>query len=154
MVNLTVVDDDVVDLLEVDFLLEVFYELKLMGCSNGIDQNGFALLNQIGILAGAVENGVFISMEFLQFPINVAHLANIDFHLLFQCLVLTTDCRYRAGVDCTLHIALVFLGCRLIGFGLSIVIHAKYCVAHAAAKTAANAGILIYKCFHIKNSLS
>lgn len=88
MVDLTVVDDDAADLLEVNLLLQVFRKFKLMRHPNGINQHHFVILDQIRVL----------------------------------------------------HIALIFLGCRLVGFGFSCIIHAKQCAAYLAASAASDAG--------------
>ncbi len=53
----------------------------------------WAHINQVGVLAGAVHDGIVITVKALQFPINISYPADISFYmlshrlplLLFQC---------------------------------------------------------------------
>ena len=50
VVYFTVVDNDIVNVVEVNFFFQIFNEFKAMGCPNCVDQDGLFFLYQIGIL--------------------------------------------------------------------------------------------------------
>ena len=82
MVALAVVGHDAVDLGEVDLALEVAHEVKAVGCPDGVHEDGLLLLDEVGVLARAVLDGVVIAMKALELPVDVAHPADVSRYLL------------------------------------------------------------------------
>lgn len=81
MVAFTVVGNDVVDLVQIDFLFQVFDKVETMGNPDRIDEDRLFFFNQIGVLAGAVVNRIIIAVEAFQFPIDIANPADITFYM-------------------------------------------------------------------------
>ena len=77
MVDLPVVDDNEVDVLEPDFLLQIVPELFLVRLPDRIDEDGFLLLDQIGVLTRTMIDRVVVTMEGLEFPINPSNPGDI-----------------------------------------------------------------------------
>ena len=81
MVAFAVVGNDVVDLVQIDFLFQVFDKVETMGNPDRIDEDRLFFFNQIGVLAGAVVNRIIIAVEAFQFPIDIANPADITFYM-------------------------------------------------------------------------
>ena len=48
----------------------------------------WAHINQVGVLAGAVHDGIVITVKSLQFPIDISYPADITFYMLSHRLLL------------------------------------------------------------------
>lgn len=88
MICFSMIHDDGIDALEIDFLLEVLYEIKPMWNPNRIDENGLFLFDEIRILAGAVVDGIIISMEMFELPVEVSDPTDIALYMSFHPYVL------------------------------------------------------------------
>ena len=84
MVAFAVVGDDEVDLVEVDFLLEVFDEVEAVGGPDGVDEDVFFFLYEVGVLAGAIADGIVVAVEGFEFPVDIADPVYIVFYVFFH----------------------------------------------------------------------
>ena len=82
MVALAVVGDDEVDLFQVDLALEILHKIKAVGRPDRVDQDGLLLLDEIGVLAGAVVDGEIVPVKGLQLPVGPADPADVVFNEL------------------------------------------------------------------------
>ena len=82
VVDLVVAHHDIVNLVEVDFLLEVLDKLTAVGEPRCVNQHIFLVTNQVGVVTRATVCGQFVAVERLQFPV---HLTNPS-HSLGQFL--------------------------------------------------------------------
>ena len=82
MVALPVIRHDEVDLLQIDLPLQILHELVAVRHPYRIDEDGLLLLDKIGVLAGAVFDGVVVPMKLLQLPIDIPDPAHVAFDML------------------------------------------------------------------------
>ena len=94
VIAFSVIGDDEIDLMKVDLFFQVLNKIKTVRRPNGIDQNSFLFFNQIGVLTGAIHNGIIITMKTFQFPVNISDPTDVSFYqlshvffsfFLFQC---------------------------------------------------------------------
>ena len=82
MVALAVVGHDEIDLMEVNLFFQILHELVAVRHPYRIDEDGLLLLDKIGVLAGAVFDGVVVPMKLLQLPIDIPDPAHVAFDML------------------------------------------------------------------------
>ncbi|SAF38849.1 Uncharacterised protein [Enterobacter cloacae] len=75
-----VVDDDVVDVIQIDFAAQVLHELAAEFVIDGIDQNVFTFTNQIAVVAAAAQRFVFRPVKITYFPVTLTHPMNVIFN--------------------------------------------------------------------------
>jgi len=88
VVAFAMISHDEVDLLEVALPFQVLHEIKAMGRPNRVDQDGLSFLDQVGVLAGAVHDGIIVPMEALQLPVDIADPADISLDVLSHAAIL------------------------------------------------------------------
>ena len=85
VVDFVVVHDDVVNGREVDFLLEVAYELFVKGLPDCIYEGGFFVPYQVRIVRRTLAGGELMSVELCEFPVNFAYpgdfIGNLACHI-------------------------------------------------------------------------
>ena len=65
-----------------DYLfLQVLHKIKTVRRSYGVDQDRLFLFDQICILTGTVHDAVIVTVEALQFPIDIAYPNDISFYI-------------------------------------------------------------------------
>ena len=69
MVVFIVVHDDIVDVFEVDFLLQVSDEFVVKGFPDRIHEDRLFIADQVGVIRRALFCRIFMAVEFVQFPV-------------------------------------------------------------------------------------
>ena len=82
MVYLVVVHHDVVDVLQVDDLFEPLDKFAVVRAPHRVDEHILFVLNQIGIVAGAMKSGQLVTMEMDQVPVHLANPCDVVGNLL------------------------------------------------------------------------
>ena len=75
-----VVDDDVVDVVQIDFAAQVLHELAAEFVIDGIDQDVFTFANEIAVVAAAAQRFVFRPVKITYFPVTLTHPMNVIFN--------------------------------------------------------------------------
>ena len=65
MVALPMICHNEINLFQINFFFQILHKVKTVGCPNRIHQNRLFFLDEIGILAGTINNGIIISMKML-----------------------------------------------------------------------------------------
>ena len=73
MVDLTVVDNDIVDLIEVDLLLQVRDKFIREGHPDGINKDRLLFFDKIGVIGRTLMSRVIVAMELQKLPIHLSH---------------------------------------------------------------------------------
>ena len=89
MIALAVVGDDEIDLFQVNFFFQILDEIEAVRRPYGIDQDRLLLLDQIGILAGTVHDGIIVPVKALQLPVDVPHPAYVVFDVFSHARLLS-----------------------------------------------------------------
>ena len=82
VILLAMVGNDEVDFVQIDFPFEVFHKFRTMWRPHRVDQNGLFLFDEVCVLAGAVHDGIIVTMEVFEFPVDIADPADIAFNVL------------------------------------------------------------------------
>ncbi|SAE25512.1 Uncharacterised protein [Enterobacter cloacae] len=80
MILFRVVDDNVVDLIQIDFAAQVLHELAAEFVIDGIDQDVFTFTNEIAVVAAAAQRFVFRPVKITYFPVTLTHPMNVIFN--------------------------------------------------------------------------
>ena len=75
------VDNNVIDLVQIDFHFEVLDELTAKLTVDGIDQNILLLTDQIAVVAGAFGGLVLGTVKVTNFPVTLANPVNVVFDM-------------------------------------------------------------------------
>ena len=65
MVALPMICHDEINFFQINFFFQILHKVKTMRSPNRIHQNRLFFLDEIGILAGTINNGIIISMKML-----------------------------------------------------------------------------------------
>jgi hypothetical protein len=84
MVHLAVVLHDGVQLVENPLGLQVVHELLGEGEPDRIHEDGFLLLDNIGVVTRALVGRVFLAVELLEFPVDLANPIHVAFQMFFH----------------------------------------------------------------------
>ena len=82
-----VVHDDIVDVFEVDFLLQVSDEFVVKGFPDRIHEDRLFIADQVGVVRRALFCRIFMAVEFVQFPVDFTYPSH------FFCNFFTHDDR-------------------------------------------------------------
>ncbi len=74
------VDDDVVDVVQIDFTAQVLHELAAEFVIDGIDQHVFSFADEIAVVAAAAQRFIFRPVEIAHFPVTLTHPMNVIFN--------------------------------------------------------------------------
>ncbi len=74
------VDDDVVDVVQIDFAAQVLHELAAEFVIDGIDQDVFTFADEIAVVAAAAQRFIFRPVEIAHFPVTLTHPMNVIFN--------------------------------------------------------------------------
>ena len=80
MVLLSMVDNDVINIGEVDFTAQVLHEFTAEFMIDGIDQHIFFFPDEIAVVAAAAQRFVFSPVEITHFPVALANPMNVIFN--------------------------------------------------------------------------
>ena len=150
VVTLAMICHNEIDLMKVDLFLQIVHKIKTVRRPYSIDQDRLFLFDQVSVLAGTVHDAVIVTVETLQFPINIADPADISLYMLSHaksplCFFNGPD---GAVVFCfSSRIQSFFRHIHIDGNCNAIIAHGKYVGACSCAQTAANAAV-IYKILH------
>ena len=75
-----VVDNDVVDVVQVDFAAQVLHEFAAEFVVNGVDQDIFTFTDQIAVIAAATQRFIFGTVKITHFPVTLANPMNVIFN--------------------------------------------------------------------------
>ena len=89
--------------MEIDLLFQILHELKAVGQPDRVDEDGLFLLDEIGVLAGAVFDGVILTVEPLQLPIDITHPTDVSFYVLSHGVPLV-QCWQQGNFEAAAHV--------------------------------------------------
>ena len=73
VIHLVMLHDDRVDVLEIDFPLEVVDKLMIKGQPGRIDQDRFPVPDQVGVIGRPAMGGIFVTVEPFELPVDFTH---------------------------------------------------------------------------------
>ena len=93
-----VIHDDIIDVIEVDFALQVSDKFFIKGFPYGVHQNGLRIADQVRVVRRSFFCRIFMSMEFIQFPIDFSYpghfVCQFFSHVYRLLFVLSLTCRF------------------------------------------------------------